>query len=120
MGGADFLGALVGGLFETTAVFEAAFFEEFQNLAVPFVVLERVVIGGFDEIREHAVGERHGSDGDGSPTLDSITSRHDLASTVVSVRLAYMFDETITAGIRLSGLSKVNATTEPTSMGNPL
>ncbi len=52
-------------------VFEAAFFEEFQNLAVPFVVLERVdfVIGGFDEIREHAVGERHGRDGDGSPTL---------------------------------------------------
>ncbi len=52
-------------------VFEAAFFKEFQDLPVPLVVFEGVnlVIGGFDEIREHPVGERHGRDGDGSSTL---------------------------------------------------
>ena len=48
------------------------------------------------------------------------TSRHDLARTVVSFRFAYMFEETMTAGMLLSGLSSVRATTEPTSMGKPL
>ena len=48
------------------------------------------------------------------------TSKQDLANTVVSLRLAYMFEDTITAGILFSGFNKVSATTEPTSMGNPL
>ena len=49
-----------------------------------------------------------------------ITSKHDFARTVVSLRLAYMLEDTMTAGMVLSGLSSVKATTEPTSIGNPL
>ena len=47
------------------------------------------------------------------------TSKHDLARTVVSARFAYTFDETMTAGIALSGLRSLSATTEPTSIGKP-
>ncbi len=47
------------------------------------------------------------------------TSRHAFASTDVSERFAYTLDETITAGIALSGFNSFRAITEPTSIGNP-
>ena len=49
-----------------------------------------------------------------------ITSRHDFANTVVSDRFAYTLEDTITAGMELSGLRSLSATTEPTSIGNPV
>jgi hypothetical protein len=48
-----------------------------------------------------------------------ITSKQAFASTVVSLLLEYTLEDTMTAGILFPGLSKVNATTEPTSIGNP-
>ncbi len=51
--------------------------------------------------------------------VDLTTSIHALARTVVSARFAYTFEETMTAGMALSGLSNFSATTEPTSIGNP-
>ena len=47
------------------------------------------------------------------------TSIHAFARTVVSERFAYTLDETMTAGMALSGFKSFKATTEPTSIGNP-
>ena len=46
-------------------------FQEFQNLPVPLIVLERVnlILFGLDEVGEHSVGQRHGGDGHGATTL---------------------------------------------------
>ena len=49
-----------------------------------------------------------------------MTSRQDLARTVVSDRFAYTLEETMTAGIALSGFRSLSATTEPTSIGKPV
>ena len=52
-------------------VLESSLFEEFEDLSVPLVVLEGMdgVRLGFNEIREHTVGERHCRDGHGTTPL---------------------------------------------------
>ena len=106
---------------QLTDIFESTLLQKFQDFQVPLVVLERVdfVLGRFNEIRKHAIGEDIAVMATARRPWDLMTSRHDFASTVVSVRLAYMFEETITVGMLLSGFNSVKATTDPTSMGNP-